>query len=224
MREPEAGDARRNRLGEVDLVFEECDFPLPRRRSPTPRVSSVTCANCDETFVYRGPTPYCCDLCRSIAKSIRYVRGALHRYGGRPPEDVKYAIKMKIAHTLVGGYHEQARHLDANTRQAVGERDDGKCLLCHAPGEEIDHIDGDSNEPVNLRLLCKPCHREVTEARLVPIRGPEQIALLAEIRRRCEAPVPERPCDHEDWHRVWRRWIQSPVRADSGRALRGETG
>src|SRR6266566_1348805 len=45
----------------------------------------------------------------------------------------------------------------------------GRCVFCgKTNGLEIDHIialgKGGNNEPTNLRLLCKECHRQVTNA------------------------------------------------------------
>lgn len=51
-------------------------------------------------------------------------------------------------------------------RVAILYRDHGRCVLCAAPAEEVDHIvplsRGGTNEPSNLRALCVPCHRRVT--------------------------------------------------------------
>jgi hypothetical protein len=85
------------------------------------------------------------------------------------PKDIVYAIRMKIASAIGGGYDQQARTLRSEVRRAVIERDQGRCVLCGGPGEEVDHIAGPSPELTNLRLLCKSCHRVVTEQHLIPI-------------------------------------------------------
>jgi 5-methylcytosine-specific restriction enzyme A len=40
------------------------------------------------------------------------------------------------------------------------------CVMCHRAAEEVDHItpirDGGTNDPDNLRALCKSCHSKVT--------------------------------------------------------------
>ena len=52
-------------------------------------------------------------------------------------------------------------------RQVVLQRDGGRCQIgdpgCLIAGSEIDHIvpvrEGGSDDPLNLRVVCRPCHR-----------------------------------------------------------------
>ena len=69
---------------------------------------------------------------------------------------------MKLTWAFSGGYDRAARELPAETRAAVIERDGRRCVLCRNPGTDVDHIDGDSPDLSNLRLLCSPCHNAVT--------------------------------------------------------------
>lgn len=63
-----------------------------------------------------------------------------------------------MAHALAGGYDSAARYLSRAAREQVIKRDGGVCVRCSSPGAEIDHIDGDSSDPANLRLLCHTCY------------------------------------------------------------------
>lgn len=60
------------------------------------------------------------------------------------------------------------------TRALVWERDNGRCVACGKPAEELQHVRcrgmGGSrnpaiNSPANLVWLCRPCHR-LAEARV----------------------------------------------------------
>ena len=65
-------------------------------------------------------------------------------------------------------------------RSTIWNRDNGLCQMCGQPGREVHHIQEiapdnihDSNvtlNPDNLVLLCKSCHRKVTEKK-EPVRG-----------------------------------------------------
>jgi hypothetical protein len=84
--------------------------------------------------------------------------------------------------------------------------------LCGGPGEEVDHIAGPSTELTNLRLLCRSCHRVVTEQHLIPITDAEHEALFQQIWFRSMSPMPLRPCDTEEWRTTWRAWTKSAGR------------
>ena len=56
-------------------------------------------------------------------------------------------------------------------RRRILQRDGFRCVVCRAKGkltlaEEVDHIvpleRGGTDDAVNLRALCKPCHVDVT--------------------------------------------------------------
>jgi 5-methylcytosine-specific restriction endonuclease McrA len=121
------------------------------------------------------------------------------------PEDVKYAFRIRIASTLAGGYDEPGRRVSPRVRQEVVERDGGLCVFCGAPGAEIDHVAGPSAELTNLRLLCRDCHRRVTETHLVPLR-PEHRERAIELLARIRALRPLHPCDAAEWATTWRQW------------------
>ncbi|WP_211268540.1 HNH endonuclease [Actinoplanes subtropicus] len=142
---------------------------------------------------------FCSELCRQTAETIRYWRGIV-RDGRIDRPDVRYALRTRLAHLLAGGYATRARQLSSRTRQLVWDRDQGRCRSCGGPGEEIDHIEGDSPDPVNLQLLCAPCHRKKTELRMMPA-SPEQQQVLKDLKkRRVDPDEPVLMCDdHEHW-------------------------
>jgi hypothetical protein len=203
----------------TELKFEVAEVGLPPRRAPRPRGPRrkprkpttfllLPCPNCDERFKAPGHTSraYCGQPCGAEANAVRYARKRFADYpDGDLPDDIDYAIRIQLAHAVASGYPRAERLLPPEVRAAVFERDAGLCVICGEPGEDIDHINGSSPDLGNLRLLCKDCHREVTEKHLVPATGPE-LEKFAELHARIEAPEPLRPCDAVDWARCWRKW------------------
>ncbi len=203
------------RVGGVDLEITDSAFPLPARKRRVGAISTGrTCASCSTTWLAEGrPKAYCSPACESTAKAIRYARKKTDEYRGRDlPDDVHYAIRIKIAHAVSGGYDKAARKLTPEVQQAVIDRDRGLCVLCGQLWAEIDHIDGPDSNPSNLRLLCTKCHRGVTEAHLRPITDSATLELRDRLLRRIDAPEPERPCDQPGWD--WRNWCAGPGIAD----------
>lgn len=166
------------------------------------------CVSCDAALADDNQGLYCSALCREKAKFVRYARGCLRDGRAKNDTDVAYALRIRMAMILGGGYP-PARSLPPAVRAAVIERDQGLCRLCGAPGEEIDHIDGSSPDLSNLRLLCQACHRNVTEEHLVPATA-ERAEEARVLWERVRAFRPRRLCDDEQ------RW------APSWRALRAE--
>jgi 5-methylcytosine-specific restriction endonuclease McrA len=199
------------RVGGVDLEISDCTVALlPRKRRAGAISTTRTCPSCGTTWLAEGrPKAYCSLACTSTAKAIRYARKKTDEYRGRDlPADVRYAIRIKIALALSGGYDKAARNLTQEVRQTVIDRDRGLCVLCGQPWAEIDHIDGPNSNPSNLRLLCKQCHHGVTEAHLRPITDTATLELRDRLLRRIDAPEPERPCDQPGWD--WRSWCAGP--------------
>jgi 5-methylcytosine-specific restriction endonuclease McrA len=62
------------------------------------------------------------------------------------------------AHTIRTGSTRNWRRV----RAQVLHRDEHECVLCGAPGSEVDHVvqlvEGGSDHPANLRTLCHDCH------------------------------------------------------------------
>ena len=200
----------------MDHRFTVVPHPFPERRREGPRVRRLTCANCGVMFNHETYlSAYCSPKCRSVTKAIRYARSLDERFGAHPPEDRVEALNRKIAFALGDGYDAGARRLSLERRAEVKERDSSRCVLCDAPGEEIDHIDGSSDRLANLRLLCRRCHDRITNSSMVPIDEPAQRQLLDEIKRRWHAEQPERACDGREWNKTWRAWAKAHEVTDS---------
>ena len=145
---------------------------------------------------------FCSEACADEAKLIRYVRRC-KRDGRINRPDVREAIEIRIAHAVSGGYDAKERLLPTAVREAVFERDNGRCQKCDQPGTDIDHIHGSSNDLDNLQLLCKSCHNQKTKAGIVPLtpeheRYAEIKAKADGLRFRTEAQPPQRVCDDEE--------------------------
>jgi 5-methylcytosine-specific restriction endonuclease McrA len=161
------------------------------------------CVNCDAALTDDNRGLYCSALCREKAKFVRYARGCTRDGRVNRDPDVAYALRIRMAIILGGGYP-PARSLPPAVRATVIERDQSRCRLCGAPGEEIDHLDGSSPDLNNLRLLCKVCHRKVTEENLVPATA-EEAAEAQALWARVRAVRPRRLCDDEQrWPSGWR--------------------
>jgi hypothetical protein len=184
------------------------------------RPVETQCANCDEWFpcAPKGSlVPYCSLGCKAEAKVVRYIRAKLIEYGvdsiRKLPADIRDAAIMKMAHAIGGGYDDNGRRLPPEPRRAVFHRDHDLCVRCGGPGAEIDHIDGPSAEISNLRLLCGPCHREITKSHFEVIEpGSAQSMKADELNLRAFATIPERPCDAPGWNSEWRRWAKANSR------------
>jgi hypothetical protein len=140
---------------------------------------------------------------------IRYIRTKISE--GRADEpDVSEAIEMKMASVLGGGYPAKARRVSAQVRRETMERDNFTCRLCGAAATEIDHIAGSSNNPNNLRALCKQCNMKLAQEKFEPTDAAGQRKAV-EIWRRIDAETPERLCDDEkSWNSLWRK-LKSPA-------------
>lgn len=193
---------------DFELAFVDPDPTPPRRRAVEPR--PVDCPGCGTRFTY--PTDragcYCTDWCYDAAKHVRkYRRWAREGRLGEP--SIAGAVRKERASLMGGGYPATARKVPKATKDAVRERDGWLCRSCGDPGVEIDHVDGDSNDPANLQLLCVPCHDRKTEASMRVMTG-EELAekrpIIEDLEARCAAAEPLRPCDVDGWD--WRGWIR----------------
>lgn len=171
------------------------------------RFEADRCANCFEPVPNddkHTPALFCSDLCNSIAKDVRYWSKALRDGRLQSDPEVRLALHTRIAHLLAGGYNAAARTIPAGTRAFVFGRD-RVCVLCGGPGQEIDHIDGDSNDPENLQLLCTGCHHNKTTSHFVSATE-DQSAFVDHLEQ--ERVLPDDPaqlCDDDVfWQRVER--------------------
>lgn len=171
------------------------------------------CVNCDAPC----PNPrklYCSDACHDTAVTIRYAR-RVKQDGRINRPDVQEAIQLRIGLILGGGYPVQERRIPPEVRQAVIERDGGRCQKCGTPTTEVDHIAGSSSALDNLQLLCHKCNVAKAWATATPATA-EQLKMVAAIQRRIDAPVPERLCDDQD---NWQK-IEPSLRGEAARSAR----
>jgi hypothetical protein len=173
-----------------------------------PRYEVDCCANCFEPlpddYTHR-PWLFCDLLCQDTANTIRYWRKTSRNGKFEADPDVRYAIGIRLAHMLAGGYNSTARQIPLDVRALVIERD-RVCVKCGGPGEEIDHIDGDSSDPRNLQLLCKNCHHAKTDEHLVPASQEQSDQIFALLVLRVIPETPTQLCDDEDsWQTAERR-------------------
>ena len=125
---------------------------------------------------------------------------------------------MSIRNAIHSDYSRNLRRFPPGRREEIIRRDGGLCVLCGDPGEHVDHINGNSCEPINLRLLCVPCHMHITATIGQPanpdvITAAQTQTLIAEILRRVDADEPVRPCDaHDTWRIQRQRWTRQHFR------------
>jgi hypothetical protein len=162
------------------------------------------CANCLMPLPDEIRGLFCSPQCMQTARAVRYMRSKIAASEmGR--DDIRYAVKMKMAFLPSGGYHERDRSLSATVRNAVWLRDEGKCRECGGPGVEVDHIHDDASVLDNLQLLCLDCHHAKTEERLVPSDGATARFLGEPERIRVRPAVPARLWDDQNqWQVMWR--------------------
>ncbi len=162
------------------------------------------CADCQAPLPPEVKDLFCSQLCLQRARDMRYWRSTL-RDGRLEQPDVQEALNTKLAFLVAGGYAATARRLPLAARKEIVDRDGGRCVQCGNPGEEIDHIDGDSADPTNLQLLCKDCHSAKTQASMVPASA-ESIAMVEALQRdRVKPDQPALLCDDEqNWELIWR--------------------
>jgi hypothetical protein len=164
----------------------------------------LRCANCGQEM--DSPKLYCEQLCRQEAAWVRYAR-ACNSDGRIDDPEVWEALQIQLAHIISGGYDKRGRTLSKETRARIFQRDNGKCQKCGAPGRDIDHISGGSNDESNLQLLCRPCHNEKTRANMVPIPEAERAEKAEHQARLFKRALAKRPlqfCDSPEWDDEWR--------------------
>jgi len=161
------------------------------------------CANCVEPLPDEVAGLFCSPLCKQTAEFVRYWR-RVTRDGRYEQPDVREAVYARVAHLLGGGYDAAARYLNHDARKQVKTRDGGLCRRCGKPGEEIDHIDGDSPAPGNLQLLCKVCHHGKTAERMHPASPEQQMRVAVLYATRVKPGVPVLLADDGGcWQHEW---------------------
>ncbi len=157
----------RDELGDWSIV----DYTPSINDRGARKIRFVKCAGCgDMTMAKTAASAFCSQQCAEEAKFVRYLRNELSRESDPAtpvPQPVIYAIRTKLAEALRGGYAQPRRVIPPKVRAAVWERDGDLCVICGAPGKEVDHLwDGVADEDFGtldfLRLLCWECHADNT--------------------------------------------------------------
>jgi len=100
---------------------------------------------------------------------VRYFRRC-YRDGRWLDDDVRGALRTRMAFLIGSGYDRRQRQLSRDTRQLVLGRNAGLCCSCNElPATEVDHIDGSSSEIANLQGLWHVCHTQKTMAGFTPM-------------------------------------------------------
>lgn len=159
---------------------------------------SLRCPNCDEIFLEEKL--YCSDECQDAAATVRYVRKAM-KDGRVFLLEVREGIGQRLMHQCAGGYDRNRRMSNAH-RRAIFERDAHKCRICGSPADQIDHIDGSSNDPSNLRAVCRSCNLVLSRQNTRRASDDEKEYIeetLSAMALRIAAPEPFKLCDRNDW-------------------------
>lgn len=162
------------------------------------------CANCLEPLPLDIAGLYCSSWCSETSGHVRYMR-RVFRDGRINDPDVQLAVRTKNAFLLMGGYRSLGRKLTPRLRAEVKQRDGGRCQECGKPGVEVDHIDGNSDDPSNLQLLCASCHHDKTAQNMHPATQ-EQSELIRALMQTRVAPAIAtlRADDDVTWATEWR--------------------
>jgi hypothetical protein len=173
------------------------------------------CPNCDTRSERKKL--FCSELCNQEAQLIRYIRRVLKDDRAADVEVLRDGIGTRMLMVRSGGYPTRARTIAPALRAAVVARDAAQCVLCGAPGTEIDHIRGSSDELTNLRLTCKTCNGDRVRDAAVIATDPETIAPIqrqnSRISQRIAAAAPYRLCDDEErWSTAWRTYKKNSRR------------
>jgi hypothetical protein len=194
----------------VELAALTCDLPGDDLdAAPAALSAGMSCAGCCGKTC-EVPELYCGPYCRDAANTVRYARKALVERRRDDP-DFRLGFGTKLLSLFQGGYP-RGRRLSQALRETVLERDGWRCQLCGEPATEVDHIQGDSPDPMNLRAACGPCNRArvwtvdgvvTDEERAEAVAVAENIS--AEIALRIAANAPLHLCDDgERWEASWR--------------------
>lgn len=175
-------------------------------QAPEPRYFVADhCANCLTPLPEDVKTLWCSTWCNDINAKVRYWRGA-QRDGRIELPDIRFQIQMNMAFLLIGGYGALGRRPSPETRRKVIERDEGRCQSCGKPGSDLDHVDGNSDDPSNLQMLCGPCHRVKTSEAMQPADDESRALILALNLSRVMPEEPQLLADDEEaWADLWRK-------------------
>jgi len=147
---------------------------------------------------------WCSQWCRSVNAKTRYWRAVL--CDGRIEDPAVHSqVQMDMAFLLAGGYSALGRNPSPKTREIVLERDNGLCQSCGEPGNQVDHIEGNSDDPSNLQVLCEPCHRLKTFESFEPAGDESRTWVMILYLTRVEPEEPRLLADDVVWREAWAR-------------------
>lgn len=120
------------------------------------------CCNClkriDPNEIKKRNVAFCSEHCRKQAEKVRYIRQAIR--DGRSCDPITtFTIFNNMIVFLAYDLAYVRPRVTGALRKAVLSRDKGMCVVCRRKSAvEIDHISGGSNDPSNLRGICRACH------------------------------------------------------------------
>lgn len=190
------------------------------RREGCGEYKATQCPGCGMEMAQVMPL-FCNDFCKQRAAFVRYVRSCFSDQRITKEEILYEAIGSKLLMLFHGGYPEKERRLSDKLRKEIFERDKWLCE-CGKPATEIDHRNGNSNRPNDLRAVCRACNLAAMRAkihRMEPIdaqKNPQlwlkmfdrREKILDEMMRplawRIAALSPIYASDSDEWENEWR--------------------
>jgi hypothetical protein len=141
---------------------------------------TLSCVNCTKDIDEKKP--YCSTFCSEFAATVRYARRAIADGRINAP-DVQEGLGAKLLMLTGGGYPRLQRALSRRERDAIFLRDNRTCQICAKPATQIDHIAGSSNDPTNLRAVCRSCNIGTAFANAQTITAVDDPEAFARISR-----------------------------------------
>lgn len=171
-------------------------------------IGSLTCLVCGADVRQRPRSLLFCSLaCSDVAICVRLFRKKIasetlwdHPTLAGAGQSISFWVSSGVPYSALG------RRVPRVVKLAVYERDGGTCQLCGKAATQIDHINGSSPDPANLRAVCSECNRQEALAAWRPVSDPsaaqERASRLAEY---IASPLPLTAAfDHSTWNDGWR--------------------
>ncbi len=163
-----------------------------------------TCPNCGRVEP-SVRTPYCSEHCKEAAGFVRQFRAGLSS-GWIFEAEKQVALGQNLWDLMGGGRPLRVSIAPMRSVKAVMQRDGGRCRVCGGPAATIDHAGSGCNRPINLRAVCEACSVDRPFGDPAVLARPETVALVQDLTRRVQAPVPLRCCDDaRTWD--WREFV-----------------
>jgi hypothetical protein len=184
----------------ITAMGEELAPALDIMAEVTRQKAALQCINCDADI--DRAAEFCDQFCQQEAKKVRYVRKAI--VDGRIVQpDIQMAIGINLWMLTGDGYPDTERSLSQKQRDQIFERDNHTCRLCGKPADQIDHMNGNSSDPDDLRAVCGECNRKESLKNSQPTTPQQQEYLnemFNDLAARVAASFPILLCDdYEHW-------------------------